>query len=335
MFRLDKNILWISLVSAYVLIFIATSAFAHSGHTHEEKLRIALPDVVAKVNGEDLRNEDIVRELKQALTNYKKRGMPLTADQEKSAAKKLIDNEIGRALLLQKGKGIGAHVTNEMLERKLRQIKSSFKSDAVFEHELKDRKMTIEQYRKELKIDLQMQQVIEREIAPSIKISEDEIKAYYEKMKDRFRMGPQARASVILIKAKRGNAESEKSAQKKIENILHQINNGADFGELATKFSQDSLASKGGDLGYFTKNQMFGAFSTRAFDMKVGDVSEAFKTGLGFHLLKLTDLKAGETISLDKAREQIDKTLRATKIGSATRSYVETLKEKADIKMYF
>ena len=89
MFRLDKNILWISLVSAYVLIFIATSAFAHSGHTHEEKLRIALPDVVAKVNGEDLRNEDIVRELKQALTNYKKRGMPLTADQEKSAAKKI------------------------------------------------------------------------------------------------------------------------------------------------------------------------------------------------------------------------------------------------------
>ena len=177
MFRLDKNILWISLVSAYVLIFIATSAFAHSGHTHEEKLRIALPDVVAKVNGEDLRNEDIVRELKQALTNYKKRGMPLTADQEKSAAKKLIDNEIGRALLLQKGKGIGAHVTNEMLERKLRQIKSSFKSDAVFEHELKDRKMTMEQYRKELKIDLQMQQVIEREIEPSIKISEDEIKA--------------------------------------------------------------------------------------------------------------------------------------------------------------
>ena len=335
MLQLDRNIFWTGLVSACALISSGTSAFAHSGHTHEEKLRIALPDVVAKVNGEDIRNDDIVRELKQALTNYKKRGMPLSVDQEKSAAKKLINNEIGRALLLQKGKETGAHVTDEMLERKLRQIKSSFKSDAIFEHELKDRKMTLEQYKKELKIDLQMQQVIDREIEPDIKISADEIKAYYEKNQKKFNMDPKARASVILIKAKRGNAKSEKAAKKKIESILAQIKGGANFAELATKFSQDSLASKGGDLGYFTKNQMFGAFSSRAFDMKVGEVSEAFKTGHGFHLLKLTDLKAGETIPLDEAKERIDKILRATKVGSATRSYVETLKEKADIKTYF
>ena len=215
MFRLDKKFFWVNLVSAYALISTGILAFAHSGHKHEEKLRISLPNVVAKVNGEDIRSDDIARELKKALTNYKDRGMPLSTEQEKIATKKLIDNEIGRALLLQKGKEIGVQVTDEMLDRELRKIKSSFKSDAVFEHELNDRKMSLEQYKKELKTDLLMQQVIDREIEPSIKISENDIKSFYEKNKDKFRMDKKARASVILIKAKRGDAESEKSAKKK------------------------------------------------------------------------------------------------------------------------
>jgi len=148
-------------------------------------------------------------------------------------------------------------------------------------------------------------------------------------------MDKKARASVILVKAKRGNTKSEKSAQEKIESILEKIKNGSTFNEMATKYSQDSLAPKGGDLGYFTKNQIFGAFSSRAFDMKVNEVSSVFKTGLGFHILKLTDLIEGKIMSLDRAKTRIEKILRKNKVGNATRNYVETLKQKSKIKMYF
>ncbi len=309
--------------------------FAHSGHTHEEKLRISLPGVVAKVNGQDIHNNDILRQLKKTLKNYKDRGIPLTAEEEKITAKKLIENEIGRALLLQKGNEINAHVSDEALNRKLRKVKSSFKSDSIFEHELKNRKLTLDQYKKELKIDLLMQQVIDQEIEPKIKISEKDIQSFYEKNKEKFYMDKKARASVILVKAKRGNTKSEKSAQEKIESILEKIKNGSTFNEMATKYSQDSLAPKGGDLGYFTKNQIFGAFSSRAFDMKVNEVSSVFKTGLGFHILKLTDLIEGKIMSLDRAKTRIEKILRKNKVGNATRNYVETLKQKSKIKMYF
>ena len=309
--------------------------FAHSGHTHEEKLRISLPGVVAKVNGQDIHNNDILRQLKKTLKNYKDRGIPLTAEEEKITAKKLIENEIGRALLLQKGNEINAHVSDEALDRKLRKVKTSFKSDSIFEHELKNRKLTLDQYKKELKIDLLMQQVIDQEIEPKIKISEKDIQSFYEKNKEKFYMDKKARASVILVKAKRGNTKSEKSAQEKIESILEKIKNGSTFNEMATKYSQDSLAPKGGDLGYFTKNQIFGAFSSRAFDMKVNEVSSVFKTGLGFHILELTDLIEGKIMSLDRAKTRIEKILRKNKIGNATRNYVETLKQKSKIKMYF
>ena len=309
--------------------------FAHSGHTHEEKLRISLPGVVAKVNGQDIHNNDILRQLKKTLKNYKDRGIPLTAEEEKITAKKLIENEIGRALLLQKGNEINAHVSDEALDRKLRKVKSSFKSDSIFEHELKNRKLTLDQYKKELKIDLLMQQVIDQEIEPKIKISEKDIQSFYEKNKEKFYMDKKARASVILVKAKRGNTKSEKSAQEKIESILEKIKNGSTFNEMATKYSQDSLAPKGGDLGYFTKNQIFGAFSSRAFDMKVNEVSSVFKTGLGFHILKLTDLIEGKIMPLGRAKTRIEKILRKNKVGNATRNYVETLKQKSKIKTYF
>jgi len=334
-FRPSNKILYASLFCFFSSFLAGTLVFAHSGHTHEEKLRISLPDVVAKVNGQDIHDDDILRELKKTLKNYKDRGIPLTAEEEKITAKKLIENEIERALLLQKGNEINALVSDEALDRKLRKVKSSFKSDSIFEHELKNRKLTLDQYKKELKIDLLMQQVIDREITPNIKVSEKDIQSFYEKNKEKFYMDKKARASVILIKAKRGDTKSEKSAQQKIESILEKIKNGSTFNEMATKYSQDSLAPKGGDLGYFTKNQIFGAFSVRAFDMKVNEVSPVFKTGLGFHILKLTDLKEGKTMPLDRAKTRIEKILRKNKMGNATRNYVEKLKQKSKIKMYF
>jgi len=309
--------------------------FAHSGHTHEEKLRISLPDVVAKVNGQNIYDDDILRELKKTLKNYKDRGIPLTAEEEKITAKRLIENEIERALLLQKGNEINALVSDETLNTKLRKVKSSFESDSIFEHELKNRKLTLDQYKKELKIDLLMQQVIDREIKPNIKVSEKDIQSFYEKNKEKFYTDKKARASVILIKAKRGDTKSEKSAQQKIKSILEKIKNGSAFSEMATIYSEDSLAPKGGDLGYFTKNQIFGAFSARAFDMKVNEVSPVFKTGLGFHILKLTDLKEGKMMPLDRAKTRIKKMVKKNKVGNATRNYVEKLKQKSKIKIYF
>ena len=335
MFRPSSKILYASLFCFFASFLAGTLAFAHSGHTHEEKLRISLPDVVAKVNGQDIHNDDIIRELKKTLKNYKDRGIPLTAEEEKITAKKLIENEIERALLLQKGHEIKALVSDEALDKKLRKVKSSFKSDSIFEHELKNRKLTLNQYKKELKIDLLMQQVIDREIEPNIKVSEKDIQSFYEKNKDKFITEKKVRASVILIKAKQGDTKAEKSARQKIESILEDIKNGSSFSEMATKYSQDSLAPKGGDLGYFAKNQIFGAFSERAFNMKVNEVSPVFKTGLGLHLLKLTDLKEGKMMPLDKTKTRIEKILRKNKVGNATRNYVEKLKQKSKIKMYF
>ena len=309
--------------------------WAHSGHKHDE-LKIKLPKVVARVNDHDINGDVIFRELKKAAIQYKKRGMPLTADQEKSAAKTLIDDEIGRILLVLKAKAVGIKVSEKMLLEKLRKVKAKFKSDSIFEHRLSDRGMTVDQYKQELEIDMYMDQLIKKEIEPKIKITEKDSQAYYDKNKSKFETQEKVRASIMLLRfnPKEGKA-GEQAVLKKFESILIQVKNGADFGALAQQHSQDSLASKGGDLGFFTQKQMLPAFSSRAFKMKVGEVSEIFRTGHGFHVIKVTDRKPGSLSSFATEKEKIQKFLANKKISQATRDYIKNLRKEAEIKTYF
>jgi len=309
--------------------------WAHSGHKHDE-LKIKLPKVVARVNDHDINGDVIFRELKKAAIQYKKRGMPLTAGQEKSAAKTLIDDEIGRILLVLKAKAVGIKVSEKMLLEKLRKVKAKFKSDSIFEHRLSDRGMTVDQYKQELEIDMYMDQLIKKEIEPKIKITEKDSQAYYDKNKSKFETQEKVRASIMLLRfnPKEGKA-GEQAVLKKFESILIQVKNGADFGALAQQHSQDSLASKGGDLGFFTQKQMLPAFSSRAFKMKVGEVSEIFRTGHGFHVIKVTDRKPESLSSFATEKENIQKFLTNKKISQATRDYIENLRKEAEIKTYF
>ena len=309
--------------------------WAHSGHKHDE-LKIKLPKVVARVNDHDINGDVIFRELKKSAIQYKKRGMPLTADQEKSAAKTLIDDEIGRILLVLKAKAVGIKISEKMLLEKLRKVKAKFKSDSIFEHRLSDRGMTVDQYKQELEIDMYMDQLIKKEIEPKIKITEKDSQAYYNQNKSKFETQEKVRASIMLLRfnPKKGKA-GEQAVLKKFESILKQLKNGADFGALAQQHSQDSLASKGGDLGFFTQKQMLPAFSSRAFKMKVGEVSEIFRTGHGFHVIKVTDRKPGGLSSFATEKEKIQKFLANKKISQATRDYIENLRKEAKIKTYF
>ncbi len=314
----------------------AANGYAHSGHKHDDKPPIALPEVTAKVNDTDIKREVIIRELQKSIRSYKAKGMTLSPDQLKTAAKKLIDEEIGRTLLLQKGKEIGVAVSPEMVNEKLNQVKASFKSDAVFEHKLADQGMSLDQYQEELRTDLIMNEVIKKEVEPKIKISEKELKAHYEKNIDQFQTEDKVRASVMLIKLKPDSGQqAEQMARKKLESVLEQVKSGSDFGDLAQKFSQDSLAAKGGDLGFFTQKRMLPAFSSRAFKMKVGEVSEIFKTKHGLHILKVTDKKPGATRTFAEEKETIRKTLLERKTAQATRDYVQALKKEAKLKTYF
>ena len=120
---------------------------------------------------------------------------------------------------------------------------------------------------------------------------------------DQYSTPEQVRASHILLKTE---GKDDAAVKAKAEDILKQAKSGADFGELAKKYSEDDTNAKnGGDLDFFTRGKMVPEFDTVAFSLQPGQISDVVKSPFGYHIIKLTDKKAGTRRTLAEMRQQL------------------------------
>ena len=121
--------------------------------------------------------------------------------------------------------------------------------------------------------------------------------------------------------------------EEKANDILSSIIKGERFAELAKTFSMDKgSAQNGGDLGFFSRGRMIPEFEETAFSLKKGEVSTPIKTTYGYHLIETTDKREGSQIQFEEAKENIKNQLVKEKQKTLFESYIETLKNKTDIK---
>ena len=133
------------------------------------------------------------------------------------------------------------------------------------------------------------------EIAKDIKVNDDELFNFYEDEKERFTTEEERQAQHILV-------ESEQQA----EQIITQLNSGADFAKLAETHSLDTGSKDaGGDLGFFTLGVMMSEFEDKVFSMKVGEVSSPVKTEFGYHVIKLNNVQTGAVKPFDEIRVEL------------------------------
>ena len=331
-----KPLIFLLLPFLYI-IGSASQVLAHGGgHDHSVEPSISLPDVLAKVDGTDIKKSVVWPGLIKTVTRYKERGIPLTQAQEKVAAKKLLQDQINRHLLLIKASKMGIQVSSGKVQEEVDAVKKLFSSEKEFLGELKLKKLTLKQYQQELKEDILIDAVFRRELGQGIKITDQQVDDYFNKNPMQFSSEEQRRASVMLIKVdpKAGSAGDRESRQK-LQKIVTKLKKGGDFAELTQLHSQDSIAKRGGDLGFFTKDRMFGPFSKLAFKLKVGEVSEIFRTQHGYQILKVTGKQAGKKGTLASERENIRTILISQEIKNKSHPYLEALRKKAKIKIYF
>ena len=103
---------------------------------------------------------------------------------------------------------------------------------------------------------------------------------------------------------------------------------GADFAELAKKKSKDPGASDGGDLGFFTKDQMVPEFSAVAFSLEPGKISDPVKTQFGWHVIKVEEKRNRKPPEFDQVKSQIENYV----TRKAQADYVAKLRETAKVE---
>ena len=157
----------------------------------------------------------------------------------------------------------------------------------------------------------------------SEQIGAEEIKSYYESNISRYGEPEQRRASHILIGVKSGAGDAEKAkARERAGQILSQLRKSPDsFADLAKKNSGDpGSAAQGGDLGFFSRGMMVRPFEEAAFRLKPNQVSDLVESDFGFHIIKITGIKAGKMKSLEVARPEIERELKKQR---ASRRFAE------------
>ncbi len=138
-------------------------------------------------------------------------------------------------------------------------------------------------------------QTIADQIRSTISVTPQDMEAWLIANRDSLpEMPEQFKLSHILLYPEVSDKKKEETKEI-LQTILKRISEGEDFAELAGKYSQDpGTSADGGDIGYFIRETMFPEFSDAAFSLNVGEVSDIVETQLGFHIIKVEDIKGDE-----------------------------------------
>ena len=191
----------------------------------------------------------------------------------------ILENMIFERIIYQEAIKNNLTVNDTELDELMVEYKTFFADEQAYKDFLTSNNMKEEFLKNSLRTDEVIQRYVDFYME-SLNISDEELIKYYEDNVDKF----------VSIKARHILVNSMEEA----EDILAQINAGADFSDLAMAFSKDTnSAILGGDLGYFYKGQMVPTFEAAAFSLEVGEVSGIIPSDFGFHIIKLDDRSEG------------------------------------------
>jgi peptidyl-prolyl cis-trans isomerase D len=176
-------------------------------------------------------------------------------------------------------------------------------------------------------------------ITSGVQVTQDELQSYYNQHRDQYRVTEQAKVSHILIKTPlpgpdgKVDAKGVAEAQKRAEDILKQLRAGANFEELAKKYSEDPGSAKdGGSLGWIGKGRTVPEFEKAAFSQPIGKVGDLVKSSYGFHIIRVDARQDAHMKTLEEVKDQIEPVLKQQKAQEIAQKQAEDLLQQAKTK---
>ena len=297
--------------------------------------------IAVTVNGVDITESEIKEKIRpqiERLAQQAAKMPPNYLDQYKNQMRgRALEAMIVEMLLDGKVKANNIIVTDEDADARLTQMATQQGITIEDLEALTEaRGQSLDETKQRIKKGMRYQRLVEAQFGDEANITEEDAQKYYSENKGKFETPERVKASHILLKTQSAdpNADPEQVKQQalaKVQDLLIQIKQGADFVTLAKEHSEGPSAPKGGDLGFFGAGQMVKPFEQAAFALKVGQVSDIVETRFGYHIIKLTDREEAIVTLFEEAKDDIIAQLENQKKGEFARQYLESLKAEANI----
>ena len=291
--------------------------------------------VVAKVGGKSITMQDIQRQealLMQQLQGYADSAQ--IAGMKTTIQKQAFNNALNRILLEGALAKAGAKADKKTLDERMDYYRKNFVSDEAYNADLVKRGMTADQFRREIEIGILAEELFNKRTASIKPVSEEDARAFYDNNEERFVQPERVKASHILLTVNKDDTDAIR-AQKKAEaqRILGELKKGADFAEMARKFSDCPSKQQGGDLGYFERGRMDPTFEKAAYGLKTGQMSGIVETQFGYHIIKATDHTPASTAPFDQAKQNIMQYLTEQQKQQALTAYFDSLRGASNVQI--
>ena len=276
--------------STVTLCFILCALFSTS-----IKANVALMDrVVAIVNNDIVLLSELNQRTASVYRSIKNSGTQ--APPEEILKKQVLERLISERLQLNIGINAGVRIADQEIDQTVSKLAASNNlSLQEYVKQVRASGSSLAALRQDIANEMIMTQVQQGIVMRGIHISEQELNNFLNSEEGKLITSPDIKLGQILISVSSSATSAEiDDAKKKLDAVIKKINQGADFKQLAIANSDDQSALEGGDLGWRKQAQLPSLFTNALEDLKPGEVSQAIRSGAGFHLLKLYQRRGGE-----------------------------------------
>ena len=310
-------------------------------------------DVMATVDGRKIFRSDVDKYYENNVASAQQAP---TGEQATALRLNILHQMIDDEILMRRAEKLGLLATDEEVDRKYNEYKAPF-SQQEFEQRLKDKKITMADFKRDIRRSITVDKVMNKEVSSKINVTDQDITDYYNAHKGEFNLiQPQYHLAQIMVTPapnpqapnQNDKAQNEADARKKIQMISNRLDSGDDFATLAMKYSEDpETAGNGGDLGTVPESGLKGTDpSTRDAVMKlkpgqyspiISVVNPSTKQALGYRIVKLVSKEpAGQRELADpRVQQAIRSQLHDRREQLLKAAYYEVLRDSAKVENYY
>jgi len=284
---------------------------------------------VARVNGRAIlrRDFDLAVQLQ-----FQGRRANVALTELRGVRAKVLEGLIDNELLYQEASRSRHEVPDGDIDAELARIRAALPAPGDLDRLLGTYGTSAGEFRAQVRRTLVVTRHVDREIAGSITVSNEDVRRYYDQNPAEMVRRERVRVSQIVVRVAGESGSARAVAREKIEAILKDIRGGREFADAARRYSEGAEAAQGGDIGWVVRGGGIPLIERAAFVLGAGEISDVVETRVGFHLLKATDRQAEGPVPFEEAREAIRARLTAREREQKIHKHLEGLKDRASIE---